>query len=80
MGFVKNKVRVAGMITCCLACVHAQKPPVIFEFSTIVKQDTDARKKSLIKQLQEKYHRKNYSTLALWHTLSDVFDVRFFCD
>jgi len=80
MGLVKNKVRVVGIITCCLVCAHAQKPPVIFEVSTLVKQDTDARKKILLTKLQEAYHRKNYSTLALWHTIRDVFDVPFFCN
>ncbi len=63
-----------------ISCIADNKPPVIFEVSTLITQDTDARKKTLIKQLQEKYHRKNYGTLALWHTIRDVFDVPFFCN
>ena len=59
---------------------HASKQVFLFDFSTLVKQDTNARKQLLLKRLQESYGRKNYSTMALWRSIRQAFDVNFFCN
>lgn len=60
-----------------LTTAYAQKTCVIFDLSSLIKQDTDARKNTLIKKLEESYHKK-ISTLGLWHIIRRVFDVPFF--
>lgn len=56
------------------------QPIVIFTVNSLVKQNTDARKKVLLRELQQAHQRKNFGTMALWHTIRDSFEVPFFCN
>lgn len=58
----------------------AQQPVIIFTVNSLVKQNTDARKKALLRELRQAHHRKNYSVMALWHSVRNAFDVPFFCN
>lgn len=55
-----------------------QNTSVLIDASTLLKHNTDIRRKALVKNLQTTI-RKSYSTLALWKTVRNAFDVPFFC-